>query len=1313
MPTRTQRLLWTALPNGWSEDGRRLRLSVMLSPRLVVSPGPNDVLAAFPDVLALPALVRDARFELDLAGNVVTADRVSEPDNAVYAKLFTARTSVLSREVEDRRGTDVVSFPVAQVGKDLAGIYGELASEADGELPLLDAMRRRFAELGEQVLRQRPLDLLDGLRQRRDQAERDLDAVWLRLNLVDLYNTPLSAPRRDRYQKTGPDDPREDIEWETNALVPLPPPESFRRTIDVHAIVTALAQFPLLLRLTGLVVDVEVPRDAFPVPLTGPLAVRATWTSLPETAAAGVTLLPDLCPFTQTQLNEGVFAPVSLTPAVPPQVEGFARLAPGQVAVSQVDLNGSALKLRQFAITMAQHPGTSDAPPPKDPVAVQPDRTGTPSLRSGGLTVAMRRRAHQLKDQLDRSGAMDDADGAGTPVLLHTEDLMRGYRAEVLDHAAPEWRALGRRDTRYTFCADSTGLDDEDNEGIVRLAASKAADGSHPNVLKLYEGLFTWSGWSLAAPPIGRALTPENTVGDSTGVAPVGLPLDVDHRVRSRSLPVLRFGHRYSFRLRVVDLAGNALGFDPRRGSPGDADTEPFEYLRFEPVPAPTLALVSDAPGGGGLPGPGEDLATVAIRSLNATPEDNAVATSDVQSRHIVPPMTTQRQAEQHGVLDVDGRLDPRTYTMLVARDAALPEVVHPMTGKAFPAAPTGFSLPFLPDPMAQVLMMRVYGRTGVGSVEQVRLPWYRGGAAWPDARPFVIEVLEQMDGAAPAPISVDEAAGVVRLPLAKADRARVRVGHQLDAAQLALLGIWRWAEPHLAGDPGRAARVRDLAQGGEHWMLTPWYDAEIVHAVQKPLVTPAIEGLGVARSTGQTSASVLFSTPIDTRSTEKLNLVGRWLEPVDDPAESGPRARVGGGDRAAELPFERLDAPGVDPPGTAVWGHRNPVTHEFGDTRYRRIGYRLTATTRFTSFMPAPLRDPAAAADLTVTSEEAIGFVPNTAPPPPPDVIYVVPTFGGTRSGPGEDGEQRSKRGGGGLRIYLRRKWLVSGYLEMLGIVLPRAGEASAAPGMSTKVTQWGADPTWNSASVLPAAPALERFSLAVTSGPIPQERLDHTIPQREGDIPEGPLRVRELPLPGEPGTPAVDVAPHLVHYDDERQLWYADVVVDPGPAYAPFIRLALARYQPISAPGSHLSPAVTAEVVQLLPDRVAVLRREDPTSVSVAVYGHAPRQPRSRPPSVEFGVQQMGAGSTELDWEELPGVSVQGLAVPGPVADLPLLRAVVVRLPRERAEGERWRLVVTEVEVRAVDPEHLDPEPVEERDPRRRVVYLETVEL
>ena len=50
----------------------------------------------------------------------------------------------------------------------------------------------------------------------------------------------------------------------------------------------------------------------------------------------------------------------------------------------------------------------------------------------------------------------------------------------------------------------------------------------------------------------------------------------------------------------------------------------------------------------------------------------------------------------------------------------------------------------------------------------------------------------------------------------------------------------------------------------------------------------------------------------------------------------------------------------------------------------------------------------------------------------------------------------------GGGLRVYLRRPWLASGYMEMLAVVLPRPGEASAEHRLAPFVTQWGADPAW-----------------------------------------------------------------------------------------------------------------------------------------------------------------------------------------------------------------------------------------------------------
>lgn len=1370
MATHTQRLLWTALPAGLTEDGRRLRLSALLSPRLVVAPGPDDVLAAFPDLLGWPAVVRDADFEVQLAGTVAGADRVSEPDDAVHARLFPALTAVHSRVFEDHRATHVLDFPVAGVERDLDELYGRLAVEADGELPLLEDMRRRFGPLGRGLLADSPDEILEQIR---DGERQPPDTPVRRLNLADLYHTPLAAPKTATYTRQGPDDPREDVAWKTHALAALPAPDSFRRSVDFHAIVSALAQYPALLRLTGLVVDLEVDRDRFPAgTTTGPFALRVRWTSRPETAAAGVSVEPDVAPQTVTLLDDQRFEALSRTPEDPPQRDGFLVLVRRGFDVVQVDVNGSALKVRQFAISMFQSPpGRSPADVPRtgqdgaakpDPVAVPADRTGAPALRSGGLTLAHQRRGAELESRFAGSGAMEDALQAGTPILLHQEDLVRGYHVEIRDRVVSEWRSLCRRDTRFTFTADHAEISSEDNEGMLRLGASSSADGHNADLLKLYEGLFTWSGWSLTAPPVGRAVARDDSVTDAAIVAPDGLPLDVEHRVRSRSLPSLRYGHRYSLRLRVADLAGNARRFDPRHQSPTRTETKEIEYLRFEPVEAPTVALV-----GSGttvqFPGPGEDLATAAIRSLNATPADNAVPSPETAGRHIVPPMSSQQQAEHHGMLDTGGRLDAGTYAMLVARDGALPEAAHPVTEKPFPSAGAGATLPFLPDPLAHDCVVRIAGRTAPDSVEIVDVPWFAAGTAWPDARLLRIEVSEPPSGGGPGAPVLDAATGVLAVPLAKADHVRVRISHRLADVDLRLLGIWRWASARLPADPATRSRLLELARTGQHWMLTPWRDIELVHAVQKPLVEPALEALAVHKTTGSTTAKLSFATPVDTRSTEKLDLFGRWLDPVDDPAEPRPRTKVGGGQRAAELKLTRLEAPGVDPPGRRAWTRRRPVDHEFGDTRYRRVGYRLTGTTRFSKFLPEPLQDPARADELTVTSAEAIGFVPNSAPPPAPDVVYVIPTFGWSRSG--NESEDRSWRDGGGLRVYLRRPWLVSGYMEMLAAVLPRTGDRSADPSLSSFVTQWGADPTWSAGAVRRAAPPAASFALAVTAGPIAQARLDPVIPEREGDLPSEAFRLTGLPLPGVPGNATVDVAPHLVGWDAERGLWYADIVVDPGRAYAPFIRLALARYQPVSSPGSHLSPVATTEVVQLLPDRLAVLTRTSDLVYRVGLYGHAPQVRRK---AVQFAVERLGADAgTDLGWEPLRGVTVgvppattaeppprplQPRATPGgertapPVTagtgealaeeaqallaarrfdeivrrpdlvDLlrpPLIHEVEVRLPRVREEGERLRLVITESEVRDADEHHFDPPPPRESDPRRRVVYLETIEL
>ena len=235
---------------------------------------------------------------------------------------------------------------------------------------------------------------------------------------------------------------------------------------------------------------------------------------------------------------------------------------------------------------------------------------------------------------------------------------------------------------------------------------------------------------------------------------------------------------------------------------------------------------------------------------------------------------------------------------------------------------------------------------------------------------------------------------------------------------------------------------------------------------------------------------------------------------------------------------------------------------------------------------------------------------MPSSAPPPAPAVLSVVPTFGWVRSR-GADATAKSWRRGGGLRVYLDRSWNQTGYGEMLAVVLAPgsfAGDPETAPAgrpYKGRVTQWGTDPVWDSASVAGLAPKRSAFPRARTSPDPAGSWLPAGAPATEADQPPGPFSVVAL---GDVRAP-VEVAPHDVAYDAERQLWYCDIEIDHGGAYAPFVRLALARYQPVSVFGCELSDVVLADFMPLVadrwltvsPGRVAGTRRID-------VYGIAP---------------------------------------------------------------------------------------------------------
>ena len=212
---------------------------------------------------------------------------------------------------------------------------------------------------------------------------------------------------------------------------------------------------------------------------------------------------------------------------------------------------------------------------------------------------------------------------------------------------------------------------------------------------------------------------------------------------------------------------------------------------------------------------------------------------------------------------------------------------------------------------------------------------------------------------------------------------------------------------------------------------------------------------------------------------------------------------------------------------------------------------------------------------------------VPSTARPAAPKVLYVLPTFEWSRTTtPG--GALVRMRKGGAVRVYLERPWYSSGEGELLGVVLADAAAYPPNDAQRAFVTHWGNDPIWATDPVADA-PQPSSFPRAVT--------VDFSLKLDELAAVAGALP---------PGGDQVHVAGHGVEYDKSRKLWYCDIEIDAGESYWPFVRLALARYQPKSYWGVELSRVVLADFVQLAPDRtVTVTPAGSPDRFDVRVDG------------------------------------------------------------------------------------------------------------
>ena len=249
---------------------------------------------------------------------------------------------------------------------------------------------------------------------------------------------------------------------------------------------------------------------------------------------------------------------------------------------------------------------------------------------------------------------------------------------------------------------------------------------------------------------------------------------------------------------------------------------------------------------------------------------------------------------------------------------------------------------------------------------------------------------------------------------------------------------------------------------------------------------------------------------------------------------------------------------------------------HEFGDTKYRSVNYTLLATTRFNEYFE---KNPNDSVDKFTRKSKPISIdILNSARPNAPKILYVIPTFGWKREFDERSKKFESTRFGGGLRVYLERPWFSSGNGELLGIILAGPNTSpSELERLKPYITRWGGDPIWSS--------GIETF------GPLERD-FKNKVTNELG------ITLEELGDLGVGNNYSLSVVGYNVDYDYVRKLWFCDIEIDIHGKYFPFVRLALARYQPKSVKKTteggntrdvKVSPVVLADFVQLSPDRTA----------------------------------------------------------------------------------------------------------------------------
>jgi hypothetical protein len=843
---------------------------------------------------------------------------------------------------------------------------------------------------------------------------------------------------------------------------------------------------------------------------------------------------------------------------------------------------------------------------------------------------------------------------------LYADDLVHGYRIDIAYEDNPaKWYSLHQRKNVYEFvpvggAAEKINLSEDEqlDEGCIQLTLVKDENDDDPDNDKISEVIARWQGWSLSVPKPGKAMNDgDNEFQVNTKEEEdkkyklnndVSFRLQVTAAPAPKTLPMLRFGKGYKLKVRTVDIAGNGLPHDVQPENPGITLRSGIKYLRYEPLAVPVLIQADEVVSGDKSKmrdRDGESLEHMVIRSNAGVSsfdyEKNNLTslykTNDINDkapvttlaylheavRHAAAPRNSQHMAELHGMFDEgfkDAATAKATYAFIVSRDKETKTDDKKVKASMVSVNEQNIPVEYLADPMAAGVIMTMKSDTTFETTwkkdENKKFSFYFDAEVtdasantpftkmqWRNPKSFRIKLIE--GNAAPVWSSSER---VLTISLPKSAQIEINYAcfwRPLDVDTYAALN-------NVIAAGINKERSREHARKSLHWMFSPWRTIRLVHAVQQPLeapaMTPALPSNSRtnekpaddavtfnARNYNDTFSKIFTTIAVHGSSTGKVDIEASWTEMVDDLNETEAK-QVAAKTHVATVDVS-YDSKKINC-GTAmnvikVMPNTKPALHHsLNDTKHRMVNYTPVASTRyreyFTGILDTAKRNGKVLSQVQ-TGQPIMQNVLSSAKPSVPVIDYILPSFNWLTN---DKGSEITRMRTGNIRVYLKRPWYSSGDGEMLAVLLP-IKNVLINETQKMYCTVWGKDPVFNSPELNNTNyPQVENFPFAAKYDTV-------TLAEDENS--------------------KMVIAAYKVLYDKEKMMYYADIPVNIGAAYFPFVRLCLARYQEHSLRLENkdccLSNTVTADWLQVVPVRYTGLYFKGAKNIfDIALRGTAP---------------------------------------------------------------------------------------------------------